>query len=275
MMLEISKPEVFMRVSFFVTCVADQFGSSAAAASVRLLRRFGVEVSFPQDQTCCGQPAYNAGYADDARELAKHYLNVFEKSLETSDAVVVPSGSCGAMVHHYPELFAHDPMNLRRAWDVSSRVFELTQFLVEKLGVTHPGVDLTGVRVAYHDSCHAMRNMGVKTQPRMLLEAAGATLLAWDESCCGFGGLFSVKLPELSSAMMDRKLDSLAVDASEADVLTSTDLGCLMQLGGGLGRRQNTPPVVHIAQLLLNGKAAFEARVAREVLSYEQEAQPA
>ncbi len=263
-----------MRVSFFVTCVADQFGSSAAMASVRLLRRFGVEVSFPQDQTCCGQPAFNAGYADDAREIAKHYLNVFENSLETSDAVVVPSGSCGAMVHHYPELFAHDPINLRRAWDVSSRVFELTQFLVEKLGVTHPGVDLTGVRVAYHDSCHAMRNMGVKQQPRILLEAAGAILLPWDESCCGFGGLFSVKLPELSSAMMDRKIDSLQVDATEADVLTSTDLGCLMQLGGGLGRRQNTPPVVHIAQLLLNGKAALEARVAREVLSYEQEAQP-
>ncbi len=253
-----------MRVSFFVTCVADQFGSSAAADSVRLLRRFGVDVGFPQDQTCCGQPAYNAGYADDARELAKHYLNVFEKALETSDAVVVPSGSCGAMVHHYPELFAQDPMNLRRAWDVSGRVFELTQFLVEKLGVTHPGVDLSGVRVAYHDSCHAMRNMGVKQQPRILLEAAGATLLPWDETCCGFGGLFSVKLPELSSAMMDRKLDSLKMDATEADVLTSTDLGCLMQLGGGLGRRQNTPPVVHIAQLLLNGKAALEARVARE-----------
>jgi L-lactate dehydrogenase complex protein LldE len=247
-----------MRVSFFVTCVADQFGSSAATSSLRLLRKFGVEVSFPQDQTCCGQPAYNAGYADDARELAKHYLNVFEKALETSDFVVVPSGSCGAMVHHYPELFAHDPINLRRAWDVSSRVFELTQFLVEKLRVTHPGVDLSGVRVAYHDSCHAMRNMGVKQQPRILLEAAGATLLPWDETCCGFGGLFSVKLPELSSAMMNRKLDSLTVDASDADVLTSTDLGCLMQLGGGLARRQNAPRVVHIAELLLNGKTVLE-----------------
>ena len=250
-----------MRVSFFVTCVADQFGSSAAAASVRLLRRFGVEVSFPQDQTCCGQPAYNAGYADDARELAKHYLDVFEKALETSDYVVTPSGSCGAMVHHYPELFEHDPMNLRRAWHVSSHVFELTQFLVEKLGVKNPGVDLTGVKVAYHDSCHAMRNMGVKTQPRLLLESAGATLLPWDETCCGFGGLFSVKLPELSSAMMDRKLDSLKVDATEADILTSTDLGCLMQLGGGLARRENTPTVVHIAELLLNGKTVLEKQL--------------
>ena len=248
-----------MRVSLFVTCLGDQFGPQGAAATVRLLRRFGCDVDFPEHQTCCGQPAYNAGYAKDAKELAKHYLNVFERALETSEYVIAPSGSCGAMVHHYPELFTDDPVNLRRAWHVSERTLEITQFLVDRLGVKSTGADLSGVRVAYHDSCHAMRNLGVRDQPRTLLEAAGAQLLPWDESCCGFGGLFSVKLPELSSAMMTRKLDSLAQDAQTADVLTSTDLGCLLQLGGGLARRAGShPKVVHVAELLLEGKAMLE-----------------
>jgi L-lactate dehydrogenase complex protein LldE len=247
-----------MRVSLFVTCLADQFGPKAAAASVRLLRQAGCEVDFPEAQTCCGQPAYNAGYMDDARALALHYLNVFEKALEKSEYVIAPSGSCGAMVHHYPELFHGDNVNLRRAWHVSERTLEVTQFLVDKLGVTSTGADLSGVRVAYHDSCHAMRNLGVRDQPRKLLEAAGAELLPWDESCCGFGGLFSVKLPELSSAMMTRKLDSLAHDAHAAHVMTSTDLGCLLQLGGGLGRKTGGPKVVHVAELLLEGKNILE-----------------
>jgi L-lactate dehydrogenase complex protein LldE len=247
-----------MRVSLFVTCLADQFGPAAAAATVRLLRQAGCSVDFPQAQTCCGQPAFNAGYVRDARELARHYLGVFEAALETSEYVVAPSGSCGAMVHHYPELFHDDPVNLRRAWHVRERTFELTQFLVDKLQVSSLGADLSGLKVAYHDSCHAMRNLGVRSQPRSLLEAAGATVLAWDESCCGFGGLFSVKLPELSGAMMDRKLSSLETQAHQADVLTSTDLGCLMQLGGGLSKQGKPIPVVHIAELLLEGKRALK-----------------
>lgn len=250
-----------MRVSLFVTCLADQFGPQSATAAVRLLRRAGCEVDFPEAQTCCGQPAYNAGYAQDARNLARHYLGVFERALEKSEYVVAPSGSCGAMVHHYPELFHDDPVNLRRAWHVSERTFELTQFLVDKLNVSRTGADLTGLKVAYHDSCHAMRNMGVRSQPRKLLEAAGAQVLSWDESCCGFGGLFSVKLPELSAAMMNRKISSLETDASQADVLTSTDLGCLMQLGGGLSRQGKPLKVVHVAELLLEGRRALEPRV--------------
>ena len=250
-----------MRVSLFVTCLADQFSPPAAAATVRLLRQAGCTVDFPQAQTCCGQPAFNAGYVRDARELAKHYLSVFEQALQTSEYVIAPSGSCGAMVHHYPELFHDDPVNLRRAWHVTERTFELTQFLVDKLGVSSLETDLSGIKVAYHDSCHAMRNLGVRAQPRVLLEAAGAQIIPWDESCCGFGGLFSVKLPDLSGAMMDRKLSSLETDAPEADVLTSTDLGCLMQLGGGLSKQGKAIPVVHIAQLLLEGKKALQPRV--------------
>ena len=250
-----------MRVSLFVTCLADQFGPQSATAAVRLLRRAGCEVDFPEAQTCCGQPAYNAGYARDARDLAKHYLDVFEKALEKSEYVIAPSGSCGAMVHHYPELFHDDPVNLRRAWGVSERTFELTQFLVDRMNVSQIGADLSGLAVAYHDSCHAMRNLGVRAQPRQLLEAAGAKVLNWDESCCGFGGLFSVKLPELSAAMMNRKLTSLGADASQADVLTSTDLGCLMQLGGGLTRQGKPLKVVHVAELLLDGRRALEPKL--------------
>lgn len=241
-------------MSLFVTCVADQFGPGAGAAAVRLLRAHGCDVGFPADQTCCGQPAFNAGYRRDATAVARAWLRAFEGS----DYVVAPSGSCGAMVHHYPDLFADEPGTLERARDLSGRTLELTQFLVDVLGVQRAGASLTGLRVAYHDSCHAMRNLGVREQPRRLLENAGATLLAWDETCCGFGGLFSVKLPELSGAMMDRKLASLANDAPEADVLASTDLGCLMQLGGGLSRRGIGPPVVHVAELLLDGRAAVE-----------------
>lgn len=242
-----------MKVSLFVTCLADQFGAGAASAAVRLLRRFGCEVAFPERQTCCGQPAFNAGYATEARAVARHFLDVFEGA----EVVVAPSGSCAAMVHHFPELFQGDPVQHERARALADKTFELTQFLVNELGVTHPGVDLSGVRVAYHDSCHALRHLGVRTEPRALLAAAGATLSAWDESCCGFGGLFSVKLPELSEAMMTRKLSSLAVDAIGADVLTSTDLGCLLQLGGGLHRARRGPPVLHVAELLERGYVAM------------------
>ena len=242
-----------MRVALFVTCLADQFGPGAATSAVRLLRRAGCEVVFPAAQTCCGQPAHNAGYAKEARAVAAHFLDVFEGA----EAVVSPSGSCAAMVHHYPDLFRHEATQYRRAVALAEKTFELTQFLVDELGVGDLGTDLSGVRVAYHDSCHAMRNLGVRAQPRTLLEAAGATLLPWDESCCGFGGLFSVKLPELSQAMMARKVASLRTDAIGADVLASTDLGCLMQLGGGLTRGRRGPQVLHVAELLDRGKAAL------------------
>ncbi len=234
-----------MKVSLFITCVADQFSPQAGVSAVRLLRAAGCDVSFPMSQTCCGQPAYNAGYHDAARSVAKHLMNVFERS----EYVVTPSGSCGAMLHHYSELFKADSVQLRRAWSLAERTYELSQFLVEVLGVESTGADLSGLRIAYHDSCHAMRSLGVREQPRKLLQAAGAELVSWDEACCGFGGLFSVKMPEISSAMMDRKLDSLLAQA-RVDALTSTDLGCLLQLGGGLERRKNGPPWFHIAQLL-------------------------
>jgi L-lactate dehydrogenase complex protein LldE len=249
-----------MKVSLFITCVADQFGPQAGVSAVHLLRAAGCEVDFPMAQTCCGQPAYNAGYHDAARAVAVHLMDVFERS----EYVVTPSGSCGSMLHHYAELFKTDSVQLRRAWGLAERTFELTQFLVDVLGVESTGADLSGLRIAYHDSCHAMRNLGVREQPRKLLAAAGAELVTWDEACCGFGGLFSVKMPEISSAMMDRKLDSLRAQG-QVDLLTSTDLGCLMQLGGGLDRQGSGPPWAHVAQLLEpGGELAERLRGRRE-----------
>jgi L-lactate dehydrogenase complex protein LldE len=218
-------------VALFATCLADQLFPEVAKASVHLLRHLGVRVSFPMGQTCCGQPAYNAGYHAEARDVARHHLDVFQGF----DYVVLPSGSCGAMVaRHYPELFEEDPGSLRRAEDLAGRIFELTTFISEKLGFNDVGSDLSGLRVAYHDSCHAMRSLGVREAPRTLLRAAGAEVVDdhANENCCGFGGLFSVKMPDISSAMARTRLET--VEESSPQVLTSTDAGCLMQLQGAL-----------------------------------------
>lgn len=237
-------------VHLFVTCVADRLGAHAGESTVNLLRQFGCIVKFTDQQSCCGQPAYNAGHHDAAASVAKYWLNLYDALVSSdNDYIVVPSGSCGAMIHHYSSLFPVDSPEYIKAQRLSPHVRELTQFLVDDLGVTATGIDLKGKRVAYHDSCHAMRNMNVYAQPRLLLENAGAELVAWDESCCGFGGLFSVKLPQISTAMLDRKLSSIK-SQSNVDYLTSTDLGCLLQLSGGLTRQNVTTPVLHIAELL-------------------------
>ena len=188
-----------MRVALFITCLADQFYAEAGVAAVRLLRALGVEVDFPEGQTCCGQPAFNAGYWDEARPLAKRTLEVFEEA----EYVVLPSGSCTSMVkNHYPELL---PGN-REALAMAEKTYELSQFLVRVLGVEKLGEGLKGRRVAYHHGCHALRELGVREEPLLLLQNAGAEVLPWEawEECCGFGGLFSVKLPEVSLAMADR-----------------------------------------------------------------------
>ncbi len=228
-----------MRVSLFITCLADQFYAEAGLAAVRLLRALGVEVDFPQGQTCCGQPAYNAGYWREARAVAQYTLGV----LEEAEYVVLPSGSCTSMLrNHYPELLPWD----KRAQALAERTYELSEFLVRVLGVTHLGEGLKGVRVAYHHGCHALRELGLREEPLILLKNSGAELLPWEaaEECCGFGGLFSVKLPEVSLAMADRKLATLP----QAEVLTSTDAGCLLHLAGRL--KGQGPRVEPLASLL-------------------------
>ncbi|WP_038047687.1 (Fe-S)-binding protein [Thermus caliditerrae] len=230
-----------MRVALFITCLADQFYAEAGVAAVRLLRALGVEVDFPEGQTCCGQPAFNAGHWGEARALARRTIDIFQDA----EYVVLPSGSCTSMVkNHYSELLPGD----REALALSGKTYELSQFLVQVLGVEKLGEGLKGRRVAYHHGCHALRELGVKEEPLLLLQNAGAELLPWEaaEECCGFGGLFSVKLPEVSLAMADRKVATLP----QAEVLTSTDAGCLLHLAGRLGRLGRPLRVAPLATLL-------------------------
>lgn len=231
-----------MKVALFATCLADQFFADACADTVRLLRHFGVEVDFPEAQTCCGQPAWNAGHRRDAERMARHTVQV----LRESDRVVLPSGSCAGMIRGF-----YEELDPKGGGELATRTFELCQFLVHELGVEEIGRGLAGTTVAYHHGCHALRELGVEHEPVSLLRAAGATVVDWeaDRECCGFGGLFSVKMPEVSAAMADRKLDTLPA----VDFVTSTDGGCLLQLSGRAARRAGGPPFEHVASLLWRG----------------------
>lgn len=249
-----------MQASLFVTCLVDVFFPDAAADAVRLLRSLGVEVGFPPAQTCCGQPAFNAGRMDPARDMARHTLGVFQGS----ENVVVPSGSCATMMRRfYPRLLQR---GVQEASDGSVwggvRVWELAEFLTYALQVEKLGDGLRGLKVAYHHGCHALRELGLRNEGPRLLEAAGAQIVPWEaaEECCGFGGLFSVKLPEVSVAIADRKLDTLT--ATDADVLTSADGGCLLQLSGRMAVRGLHTPVVPLASLLWRARSAGDSATA-------------
>ena len=230
-----------MRVSLFVTCLGDRFFAEAAADAVRLLRSLDVDVDFPKDQTCCGQPAWNSGHVPQAREMAAHTAAVFADS----EYVVLPSGSCTAMLRcTYPRLLESPRESLR----VAERSYELAEFIVDVLKVTELGRGLEGRRLAYHHGCHALRELGVEEQPLRLLESAGAGIVPWemDQECCGFGGLFSVKAPEVSVAMADRKLDTLP----DVETVVSGDGGCLLQLEGRARRRRMPIRFRSLASLL-------------------------
>jgi len=239
-----------VRVAFFVTCLVDRFFADAAADAVRLLRSLDVDVQFPAAQTCCGQPAWNSGHTDEARRMAAHTAKVFDDS----EYVVVPSGSCAAMLRRsYPKLLpaAGRPDGIS---GLSECTYELSEFVVDVLGITELGRGLEGRRLAYHHGCHALREIGIERQPVQLLEAAGAEIVPWetDRECCGFGGLFSVKNPEVSVAMADRKLDTLP----EVDAVVSTDGGCLLQLEGRAKRRDAPLPFRQLASLLWEARRA-------------------
>jgi L-lactate dehydrogenase complex protein LldE len=234
--------------ALFVTCLVDQIFPRVGEASVTLLEQAGFRVEFPEAQTCCGQPLHNAGHRGEARRLAQRFVEVFEPH----PLVVAPSGSCASMVRvHYRELFAGDPVWASRASAVASRTFELAEILDARGFVPrHP---FPG-RVAYHPSCHLLRELGASgAAERLLARIPGIDLVALDDAhtCCGFGGAFSVKLPELSGAMMCDKL--AAVERSRADVLAVPDAGCLAHLAGGAARRRAGLRVVHVAELLAGG----------------------
>ncbi len=229
-------------VALFATCLGDQFFADAVADAVRLLRSLGVEVAFPAGQTCCGQPAFNAGHHAEARAMARHTLAVFRDA----PRVVLPSGSCAAMLRSfYGELFGEEDPAARA---LASRTFELAEYVVKELGVRELGRGLRGRRIAYHHGCHGRWELGLGAEAELLLANAGAELVGWEAGaeCCGFGGLFSVKLPHVSAAMADRKLDTLP----EVDALTSADGGCLLHLAGRIEARGGGPPVRHLATLL-------------------------
>lgn len=234
------------KVALFATCLGDQLWPEVVQATVAVLERAGCTVTFDPAQTCCGQPAFNSGFQAEARSVARHFVEVFERA----DAIVAPSGSCTAMVHRYPELFRDEPAWRERAERIAHKSFELSAFLVRELRVTDVGAKLAA-RVAWHDACHGLRELGVKDEPRALLRAVqGLELvdLRTGEACCGFGGTFSVKFPELSTAMLDHKLSAL--DQQRVDVLSAVDSSCLMQIRGRLARQGSRVRVLHLAEIL-------------------------
>lgn len=235
-------------VQLFITCLNDSFFPHIGEAMVHVLNRAGVRVEFPSAQTCCGQPAFNAGLRADARPLAEHTLRVFEK---TTGAIIIPSGSCGAMVRHgYPELFKDDPAWLKRAEALAKRVYEFNEYLVDVRGISDIGACWPG-RLSYHPSCHLLRGLGVDRQPRALLAAvkdAEIVELPEGEDCCGFGGVFSVEHPELSAEFLKRKITNF--EKTGVPTLVVADTGCLMHLQGGLQRMTKPGKVVHLAEVL-------------------------
>ncbi|MNW34494.1 Lactate utilization protein A [compost metagenome] len=238
-----------MKVSLFITCLSDAVYPRVGEAMVRLLARYGVQLEFPQVQTCCGQPAYNSGYWDEARTAARTIVSAFEDS----DFVVSPSGSCTYMLHHYPELFKDEPEWLEKARELERKTYEFTQFLVKVLDVKDLGAVFPH-KVTYHPSCHGSRLLGVKDEPLELLRSVKdleLVPLPFAEDCCGFGGTFAVKMPDISGAMVTEKGDHIL--ESQAEVLVGLDMACLMNIAGHLRYRNEPVRVMHLAELLYEG----------------------
>lgn len=237
-----------MKVSLFVTCLVDQLWTSIGVSSVEVLRRVGCEVEFDQRQTCCAQPAFNTGYRDEARQVAQRFISIFEEG--DAEAIVSPSGSCVAMVRHYPELFAGDPEWLQRAQLVAAKTHELSSFLIHVLKIDDVGASWAG-RLTWHDACHGLRDLNLKTEPRTLIRnVRGVEFVEMDhaDACCGFGGTFSVKYPEISVAILDQKIE--AIERAGVQAVVSGDASCLMQIGGRLSRNGSKVRVMHLAELL-------------------------
>lgn len=236
-----------MKVSLFVTCLADQFYPNVGVSTVRLLRKLGCAVEFPEGQTCCGQPAFNSGYAGEARQVARRLLDTFEHA----DYIVCPSGSCAGMIHHYyPVLFRDEPEQLARVHRLIDKTYELTQFIVRVLGVSDVGGRFPH-RVTYHPSCHGTRLLGVKEEPLNLLKhVRDMELISLEkaEDCCGFGGTFAVKMSDISIAMVEEKVDNIL--STDASYLVSTDMGCIMNIAGNMQKRGIKVKALHLAELL-------------------------
>ena len=257
------------RVQLFITCIVDSLFPNVGEAMVAVLERLGVEVEFPEAQTCCGQPGYNAGFRAEARELSLNFISVFEQASPPQPPsperavpfrrggaggevfVLTPSGSCAAMViHGYPDLFADDPANLARAQALAARTYEFSQFLVEVLKVEDVGAKFNG-SITYHPSCHLARGLGIQDAPlKLLANVRGAefTPLPNAEECCGFGGLFAVKHGDISGAILDKKLENIR--ATKANTVVGCDMSCLMHIQGALSRDEARTRCMHLAEVL-------------------------
>jgi L-lactate dehydrogenase complex protein LldE len=238
-----------VRVALFIPCYVDLINPEVGVSVVRILRRLGVEVVYPEGQTCCGQPAFNSGFFDEARAVADHFFDVFEG--ERWDYIVCPSGSCATMVsHYYPFVFRDRPDYRERSEALGARVREFSDFVVNVLETKALGARYEG-RAVFHTGCHQRRELGLLEEPRELLQnVEGLELLDWEneELCCGFGGTFSVKMPDVSAAMADEKIKAL--EKSGAEALISGDSSCLMHLGGRLRRTGHDTRILHLAQVL-------------------------
>ena len=237
-----------IKAQLFVTCLAEQFFPRVLQRMVGLLERLDVQVAFPEAQTCCGQPFFNSGYWTQARDLAVKWLEVFGR---TDGVIVSPSGSCVDMVrHHFPHLFPPGTPEHRLAESTAARTFEFTQFLVNELKLTDVGARFAH-RVTYHASCHLLRGLGACEEPKALLRnVQGLELvpLPDEETCCGFGGAFSVIYPEVSQAMMEAKVRS--IEASGAEAVVACDAGCLMNIAGGLRKASSPVRALHLIEVL-------------------------
>ncbi len=245
------------KVSLFVPCFVDQLTPEVGIDVVCVLRRAGCEVDFPEAQTCCGQPAFNTGYWDEARAVAERFLRVFRGA----EAIVCPSGSCTTMVRNfYPELLKGTKSS-EEAASVGKRVYEFSEFMVKRLGITDVGASFPH-RVAFHDACHGLRELGLKEEPRELLRHVRDIQLVdlpSSEECCGFGGTFAVKFGMISAAMGDAKAGH--AETSGAEYLTSIDPSCLLHIDGILRRRNSRVRTIHLARIL--AQTAGPSRIAQ------------
>lgn len=241
------------RVSLFVTCLVDMIYPATGMSVVDILEHLKIEVDFPAGQTCCGQPAFNSGYRDEARQVARQFLRTFAEA----EVIVTPSGSCCAMIRHeYPALFAEDePVWKKLADRAASITWEFSEFLVDGLGITDLGLKLPAKQTfAFHDACHGLRLLGLGKQARQLvagMENATISEMNGCDVCCGFGGLFSVKMPNVSSAMLEQKVEQIT--GAEADTIITGDVSCLTQMNGGLSRTKTAKRVRHLADVLADG----------------------
>ncbi|MDA2935096.1 (Fe-S)-binding protein [Acidobacteria bacterium AH-259-D05] len=236
-----------MKVSLFVTCLIDQFFPQVGLSTIKILKKFGVEVEFESRQTCCGQPAFNTGYVDETRQVAEHFLKIYRDSHQ----IVVPSGSCATMIKCFlPKLFPEGSSKRQLAEEIGKRTFELSDFLSTVLGIQDTGARFPQV-VTYHDSCHLLRELGISSQPRRLIrsiEEIDFREMKNSHRCCGFGGTFSVKFPDVSAAIGDEKVEWIR--DSGARYVIASDVSCLMHIDGLLRRNQVPVQTMHLAELL-------------------------